>query len=100
MKNLNSILSEIRESCKKFKVKKLEIFGSASRGDFQEDSDVDFLVEFQDLYEPNISDKYFGLLAELEKLCRRKVDLVEVTSITNPYFKESIDQDRTLIYGN
>lgn len=100
MKNLNSILSAIQESCRKFEVKKLEIFGSAVRDDFHENSDVDFLVEFEDLHGPDISDKYFGLLEELEKQCQRKVDLVEVTSITNPYFKKSVDSSRTLIYGN
>ena len=77
-----------------------EVFGSVSRGDFDENSDVDFLVEFNDLNEPHISDKYFGLLEDLEKQCERKVDLVEVSSITNPYFKKSIDRSRTVIYGN
>jgi hypothetical protein len=100
MKNLDSMLSKIRASCKKFEVKKLEIFGSAVREDFREDSDVDFLVEFEDLFAPHISDKYFGLLEELENHCQRKVDLVEVNSITNPFFKKSIDRHRILIYGN
>lgn len=100
MKNLSSILPGILESCKKFRVKRLEVFGSAARGDFRDDSDVDFLVEFEDLFEPNISDKYFGLLEELEQQCQRKVDLVEVTSITNPFFKKGVDRNRTLIYGN
>jgi predicted nucleotidyltransferase len=100
MKNFDSILPGIQKSCKKFNVKKLEVFGSAARGDYNEDSDVDFLVEFEDLFAPNISDKYFGLLEELEKHCRRRVDLVEVNSITNPYFKQSIDRSRILIYGN
>lgn len=100
MENFDLKLSKIRESCKKFRVKKLEVFGSLARGDFRDDSDVDFLVEFEDLFEPNISDKYFGLLEELENLCQRKVDLVEATSITNPFFKQSIERNRTLIYGN
>lgn len=100
MENLDSIISGIRASCKKFNVRKLEVFGSAAGGDFREDSDVDFLVEFEDLFAPNISDRYFGLLEDLEKQCRRKVDLVEVASIANPFFKQSIDRSRTLIYGN
>jgi predicted nucleotidyltransferase len=100
MKSLDSILPEIQISCRKYSVKKLEVFGSAASGDFGEDSDIDFLVEFEDLFAPNISDKYFGLLEELENYCRRKVDLVEVNSITNPFFKQSIDRTRTLIYGN
>ena len=100
MKDFKAKLSGIRETCKKYSVKKLELFGSVSRGDFREDSDVDFLVEFEDLSAPNISDKYFGLLEELETICQKKVDLVEATSITNPYFKQSIERHRTLIYGN
>lgn len=100
MRNLDSIILEIRKSCEKFEVKRLELFGSRARGDFRENSDVDFLVEFKNLHAPNISDKYFGLLEDLENLCQEKVDLVEATSVKNPFFKKSIDRCRVLIYGN
>lgn len=99
MRLLIDNIEQIKASCKKFRVKRLEVFGSFSTGDFNNESDVDLLVEFTNIREPNISDSYFGLLAELENHFKRKVDLVELTSIRNPYFKESIDGSRKLIYG-
>ena len=86
--------------CSAYGVKRLELFGSGSRNDFDlERSDLDFLVEFADPMPTGAFDRYFGLKEDLEQLFQRPVDLVEIRAITNPYFREAIQQDRVLVYG-
>ncbi len=100
MKDLSSIIGGIRKSCERFGVKRLEVFGSVARNEATDSSDIDFLVEFLDLNKPHISDQYFGLLEDLERQCERPVDLIEASSVSNPYFKMGIDRNRVVIYGN
>jgi len=91
----------VRELCQRFQVQRLELFGSAATGAHfrDDDSDLDFLVEFQPLEAGRDADAYFGLLAALEDLFRRPVDLVMARAITNPYFLESVNQTRTVLYA-
>ena len=87
--------------CHRFNVRRLELFGSAATGAaFQDaDSDFDFLVEFLPLTPGTHADAYFGLLAALEDLFGRPVDLVMTRAITNPYFLESVNRSRTVLYA-
>jgi predicted nucleotidyltransferase len=85
--------------CRQFGVKRLELFGSASDGRFDEGSDLDFLVVFDPSVGGSRADRYFGLLEALESLFSRPVDLVELEAIRNPYFRESIERSRTLLYA-
>ena len=86
--------------CKEHKVKRLEIFGSAARGEFRaKDSDLDFLVEFMPLDHGEHSEMYFGLLEALEELFGCSVDLVMLAAVKNPYFIEAIDKTRKVIYA-
>lgn len=92
--------SELEELCKRFSVRRLEAFGSAATGRFQpETSDIDFLVEFEPPNGPGYADRYFGLLESLESLFQRPVDLVVASAIRNPYFRESVDKTRMLLYA-
>jgi uncharacterized protein len=85
--------------CRQFAVKRLELFGSASDERFDsQGSDLDFLVVF-DPSAAARADRYFGLLEALESLFSRSVDLVELEAIRNPYFRESIEKSRTLLYA-
>ena len=86
--------------CRKHRVKKLELFGSAALGDFQEGkSDLDFLVEFLPLAEGQYANAYFGLLEDLESILNCPVELVMPTTITNPYFIEGIRKSRITLYA-
>ncbi len=86
--------------CRKYQVRTLEVFGSAGVGEFDPDrSDVDFLVDFVPLEPAEHSGAYFGLWFALEDLLHRKVDLVEVQAVENPYFLESINRDRQVLYA-
>jgi hypothetical protein len=91
---------EIEELCREFGVRRLELFGSAARGDFDvRRSDVDFLVEFGEGSHGSVADRYFGLLHGLEDLFARRVDLVMTKAVANPYFFEAIRADRTVLYA-
>lgn len=93
-------LSTALELCTRHHVRCLELFGSATNGSFDADgSDLDFLVEFKPLSPQDRADAYFGLLAALQDLFRRDVDLVEMEAIDNPYFKQAVDRQRTVLYA-
>ncbi len=64
-----------------YRVRRLHVFGSAARSDFDQDSsDVDLLVEFDDMPHADRADAYLGLLTAVEALLRRRIDLVEVAA--------------------
>jgi predicted nucleotidyltransferase len=90
----------IEESCRRFQVRRLELFGSAASGAFDpRSSDLDFLVEFEELQPAEYADAYFGLLEELQRIFRRNIDLVVARSVRNPYLLESIQRSRALLYA-
>ena len=92
--------ARIAELCRRFGVRRLDLFGSAVRGDFEDrSSDVDFLVQFLDEDQTTGLDAYFGLKSGLETLLGRPVDLVMPDAVTNPYVRAEIARDRTTVYG-
>ena len=97
---LQSLRPQIMELCRKHHVRRLELFGSAALGEFDgASSDIDFLVDFDELKDGAYVDHYFGLLEDLETLLGRHVDLVVLRAIKNPYFQESLDHSRELLYA-
>lgn len=91
--------AELAELCRRHHVVRLSLFGSATRDDFDpERSDLDFLVDF-DAPPGQYADAFFGLLESLEQLFERPVDLVVASAIRNPYFQQSVDATRTLLYA-
>jgi uncharacterized protein len=90
---------ELVQLCQKYHVAKLEVFGSAARGDFNESSDIDFLVEFDEEANPRRFDNFFELQRALEQLFHRRIDLVEPGGLRNPYLIERINQSRKEIYA-
>lgn len=90
----------LEDLCRRFQVRRLELFGSASGGGFNpQSSDLDFLVEFEDQPAGGYADAYFGLAESLRELFHRDIDLVVLSAIRNPYFLESIERSRTLLYA-
>ena len=98
MNLIESNINKVRELCFKHNVGHLFVFGSVLIERFQQDSDVDLIVDFKtiDLY--NYSDNYFDLKNSLEDLFKRKVDLLEEQAITNPYLRQSIDATKQLVF--
>ncbi len=90
---------ELKRLCVMYGVHRLDLFGSASTGQYDsEESDFDFLVEFQPAALNAYADAYFGLLEALGRLFGRPVDLVVESAIKNPYFLQSVEQTRTPVY--
>ena len=101
---MNRLIEEKRREleliCRNRKVQRIDLFGSAAGPTFDPaSSDLDFLVTFDDLPVSSYADAYFGLLEDLQRLFQRHVDLVIESSIQNPYFRQSIDATRTLVYA-
>jgi hypothetical protein len=90
----------LEELCRRYRVRRLFLFGSAARDDFDPSrSDVDFLVEFYSLPAGGYADAYFGLRESLEALLDREVDLVALAAVRNPYIRADIERTRTLLYA-
>jgi hypothetical protein len=92
--------SELAQLCRKFHVRRLELFGSATDSGFNHDrSDLDFLVEFEPLPAGGYADAFFGFKDALEGLFGLRVDLVIPSAIRNPYFRQSIEKSKALLYA-
>ncbi len=90
----------INEFCRRFRVERLEVFGSAARADFDaKTSDVDLIVHFQDEREEGLFERYWALTEQLERLLGRPVELLTERMIRNPYFRAAVDQERRTIYA-
>lgn len=92
-------MSRIKKLCKKHKVRTLSAFGSVTRDDFTNDSDIDFVVDFEESDPFKYTDLYFQLKEKLELLLKRPIDLVEERGIRNPFFRKELDETKILIYG-
>ncbi len=97
---IESRRDEIAKLCRRFHVRRMDLFGSATRADFDDtESDVDFLVEFEPNAPMDALDQYFGLKDELEMLLERRADLVVDSAVENPYVRKSIEESREILYA-
>ena len=84
---------------KKHHITQAYLFGSVNTANFNRKSDVDVLVSIDETLEPIEQGEHLILLwDELELLFGRKVDLLTERSLKNPYFIQSINQNKQLIY--
>ncbi len=93
-------IDAIEALCQNHYVNRLFIFGSVLTNRFRKNSDIDLIVDFQDIDLYNYADNYFDLKDSLERLFNREVDLLEDKAIQNPYLRQSIDSSKRLIYGH
>ena len=93
-KNIDSLIS----LCKQHKVKELYIFGSILTSKFNKYSDIDMLVQFDNIDILEYADNYFDFKEKLEKLLGREIDLLENQAIRNPIFRKILDRDKKIVY--
>ena len=99
-RDLETKREELTALCRRYRVQRLAVFGSALRDDFNpQQSDLDFLVEFQPLAPGTYADTYFGPKEGLEMLFHRPVDLVVESAIKNPYFLKTVEQSKHGLYA-
>lgn len=91
----------ILELCRKYGVTKLELFGSAATDAFDpECSDIDFIVEYPPDYDFGLwMMRFFEFRDRLAALLDRPVDLVMAGAMRKPWFIESANQTRQLLYA-
>ena len=99
MKNItDQQIKAIQAACKARSVVNLYVFGSVLTQDFNAESDIDLLVEFEDQPPEDYADNYFDLCDDLEKILVRKVDLLTLRSIRNPFFKSQVFNARQQLF--
>jgi predicted nucleotidyltransferase len=97
---IQSQLPAVEKLFKSHKVKNAYAFGSAVGNKFNEKSDIDFLINFEDDLEPLEAGKIWWQLHDnLRDLFNREVDLLIENSLKNPYFIEEINEKKELIYA-
>lgn len=94
-KNIN----HIKKLCEQYKVRTFSAFGSVTRDDFSDESDMDFVVDFDENDPFEYTNLYFQLKDKLEKLLKRQIDLIEYRAIKNNYFRKELEETKVLIYG-
>ncbi len=99
MNLLEQYKEPIEALCRKHKVKRLSVFGSILSDHFSEQSDIDFLVRFEDVDLSGYADNYYEFKFSLQKLLQRPVVVVEEQAICNPFFKQSISAHQQLLYA-
>ncbi len=92
--------ADIAELCRPLHVRRLELFGSAVSGHFDPSvSDLDFLVEFDELPPSVYADAWLDLQQALQEMFGRPVDLVTLASVRNPYFRAQAVANRETVYA-
>jgi|LakMenE22Apr09ns_1017241.scaffolds.fasta_scaffold09318_2 predicted nucleotidyltransferase len=100
IKIIEDRLNEIIALCKVHNVKSISLFGSAAKDSMNENSDIDFLVQFSEEIEVlDYADNYFSFLEKLENLMGKKIDLVSKKSLKNPILIEEIDRSKVDLYA-
>ena len=85
--------------CRRHRIARLEVFGSAARGDdFGADSDADFLVAFEPGHRVGLAE-WDAARRDFEALLARPVDLVQPEAVRNPFVLRQIEQERELLYA-
>ena len=88
---------KIEEFCKRNRIRRLSLFGSALRGNAGPDSDIDFLVEFHPDHIPGLI-KLAGMEIELSEILGRKVDLRTPQDLSR-YFRQEVLNSAELQYA-
>jgi uncharacterized protein len=94
--NYKNILNDL---CQQNKVRTLYVFGSVLTDNFNENSDIDLIVDIESDDPLNYADYYFNLKFALQDLLKRPIDLLENKAIKNPFLRQNIDNSKRLVYA-
>jgi len=101
---MNNILAEnilqLNSIFEMHKISNAYVFGSILQDNFSSDSDIDFLINFNDGIDPlEKGELWWDLYDKLKLLFGREVDLITETSLKNPYFIAEVNKKKVLVYG-
>ena len=93
------MLSALPALCRRFRVRRLDLFGSAADDRFDPArSDLDFPVDFEDMPDTAYADAYFGLRDGLALLFGREIDLLTEAALENPYMRRQVEAQRQRLF--
>jgi predicted nucleotidyltransferase len=98
-KILTDRINDLKKLCEIYKVRTMYAFGSVCTDKFNKNSDIDFLISFDDLSFDQYTTNYFDLHYKLQDLFDRRIDLLTESSLSNPFFIKGVDQTKQLIYA-
>ena len=90
---------QLQELCKRYNVKELYLFGSATTDNFSEDSDLDFIVKFDRRSFEGAFDQFIDFKQELEQIYGRPVDLYHLKKFRNSIFQQEVERSKELLYA-
>jgi len=99
MNRFAAYIDDISRLCETHKVKSLYAFGSVLTDRFDKDSDIDLMVDFANIAVEDYADNYFDFKFSLQDILKRPIDLLESKAIKNPYFRQAVNEQRQLVYG-
>lgn len=99
MNLIEANIQHIVALCDKHEVNKLFVFGSVLTNRFNDDSDIDLVVDFNKIDLADYVNNYLDLKDSLQKVLGREVDLLEDKAISNPILRRNIDKNKRRIYG-
>jgi uncharacterized protein len=100
MNLLDRHIVDIRKLCSHYKVKELYTFGSVLTNEYNTESDFYLVVDFEPMETAYYADNYSDFKFSLQNILKRPIGLLEEKAIKNPYFKQTLNQQRQLIYGH
>ncbi len=92
--DIKHVLTEHKDILRRYRVRSIALFGSYVRNQQRPDSDIDFLVEFDE----NTYDNFIGLVYSLEDLFNKSVTVVSEQDIS-PYIKPYVLQEAERLEG-
>ena len=99
MKLIEQHKQKLNKLCMDHHVQQLYLFGSILTDKFNDESDIDMLIQFSTIDLKNYFDNYMDFKEKVESLLNRPIDLVENQAIKNPIFRKVVDREKILIYG-
>jgi predicted nucleotidyltransferase len=91
-------MDELIQLCKAYHVKSMHAFGAVCTDAFNDRSDIDFLISFENLSAAQNADNYVDLHHKLQELFVQRIDLLTDLTISNPYTIERLEQTKQLIF--
>lgn len=100
MNELSKHIDKINELCKSNNVKTLFAFGSVLTNEFNNQSDIDLLVDIAENDPLIYSENYFNLKFQLEEIFKRHIDLLEQKAVKNAFLQQAINKTKVLLYAS
>lgn len=92
------IIANSADLCRRYGVRRLGLFGSVARGEERNDSDIDFLAEFENPPD-RMADRYMGFIEDATRRFGRPVQVLTPRMVRNPFLKRSMERDLTIVHG-